>query len=245
MGANGALQQTQLFGPPNVEEWMAAFAVFRTGAIMLGQISPATLDLWINVVTGYAARYGPQAWALVYQTEVRARLEHMERVRRNGAAARRAALAAGGTHPFNPDLPWEWVFRQTAEDNKFWHRELEEPALLVKTRADKIDECVEDYAPLSRATGRRSSPGPPASDPPPPRKKPRSSADRVHRVDSDGYFTHNRRGAPLCQAYQKGACENNGFGGNCPKNPGHVHQCSKCLHLGHGLHQCMNETAKD
>ncbi len=105
MTAGGILQQAQLFGPPNIDEWLAGFAVFRTGAIMLGEISPATLDLWVKVITGYASRYGPEVWALVYQTDVRARLEHMERVRRNGAAAMLQAIGAGGSHPFNPKHP--------------------------------------------------------------------------------------------------------------------------------------------
>ena len=33
----------------------------------------------------------------------------MCRVRRDGAAAKIQAAAAGGDHPFSPDSPWEWV----------------------------------------------------------------------------------------------------------------------------------------
>ena len=242
MTSGGTLQQAQLFGPPSVEEWQAGFAIFRTGAIMLEEISPATLGLWVKVITGYAARYGPEVWALVYQTDVRARLEHMERVRRIGASARAQAVDAGGTHAFNPNHPWEWVFRQTAEDSQFWRRELEEPALLIKTRVDKLSSSIDDDAPLGRSHRPMSS-RPAAVADVPPRKKQKSGPvkerlDRVHITDADGYFTHNRRGIPLCSAFQKGECASSSAGGGCPKDSGRAHQCSKCLFLGHGKHQC-------
>ena len=85
-----------------------------------------------ETVTNYAGRYDAEAWALIYQTEVRARLEHMSHVRRDGAAAKVQATAAGGTHLFNVGSPWEWVFRETAHDTEFWRTEIEEPALLIK-----------------------------------------------------------------------------------------------------------------
>ena len=65
---------------------------------------------------------------LVCQAEVRARLEHVCRVRRDLAAAKKnQAAAAGGDHPFSPDSSWEWVIRETTHDTKFWRTELEEP----------------------------------------------------------------------------------------------------------------------
>ena len=74
---------------------------------MLQELSASTLDLWEKMVTNYAGRCGAEAWTLIYQAEVRARLEHMSRVRRDGAAAKIQATAAGGDHPFGPDSPWE------------------------------------------------------------------------------------------------------------------------------------------
>ena len=91
-------------------DWQACWAIFKTSAIMLQELSPSTLDLWEKMVTTYAGKYGAEAWALIYQAEVRARLEHLCRVRRDGAAAKIQAAAAGGDLPFIPDSPWEWVF---------------------------------------------------------------------------------------------------------------------------------------
>ncbi len=149
--------------------------------------------LWVKVITSYAARCGPEVWALVYQTGVRVRLEHRERVRRTGAAA--LAVEAGGSHAFDPKHPWEWVFRQTAEDSQFWRRELEEPALLIKTRVDKLSGSIDDDAPLGRSMSSRTA----AVADGPLRKQQKSGPlkerpDRVHSTDADGYFTHNRRG---------------------------------------------------
>ena len=77
MGANGKLEQQQLYGPPNVDEWVAGWTVFKTGSIMLGHMTPATCDHWSKMVLNYAKMYGPSVWPLIYQSEVRARLEHM------------------------------------------------------------------------------------------------------------------------------------------------------------------------
>jgi hypothetical protein len=131
LGTDGVLQQVQIFGPPNVESWAAGFAVFRTGCIMLEEVSLSTLALWSTMIAEYSSRYGNAIWALLYQTEVRARSELLTRTKRAGAAARLQATAAGGTHPFVPEKPWDWVFREAAADGQFWRKELEEKALCV------------------------------------------------------------------------------------------------------------------
>ena len=239
MGADGELHVVQLYGPPNVDEWVAGFTVFKTGAVMLKQMSPWTCDLWIKTVVAYAKRYGPEVWALLYQTEVRARREHMVRIKRRGLHEREKALAKGGDHDLDPDKPWDWVFRQTVEDSAFWKRELEETALLVKARVAKIDCQIDGDAPL-QPTGSSRSDNPKRSldsldkpSPPPVAKKPRLAYDRQHRADQNGHMTHNRRGIMLCDDYQHGRCQE-GRGVACPRSPQAVHQCAVCLHQGHG-----------
>ena len=62
-GAQGVLQTVQLYGPPTVCEWQACWAISKTGAIMLQELSPSTLDMWEKMVTNYAGRYGAETWA--------------------------------------------------------------------------------------------------------------------------------------------------------------------------------------
>jgi len=232
LGHDGVLQNVQVPGPPNLESWQAGFAVFRTGCIMHDEISVATLELWAKTVEEYAHRYGPAVWALLYQTEVRARSELVVRIKRGGAAAKELATAAGGTHPFNEDKPWDWVFRQAATDPQFWRKELEEPALLILARvakpADAVDgdAAVDHKPPAKRARELEHMP--------PNRPK---DGYRQHRT-RDGMMTHNRRGLELCQDFQRGACGETTRDCVCPRNPSLRHQCAKCLLPGHGADKC-------
>ena len=142
LGTDGVLQQVQLYGPPDVETWAAGFAVFRTGCIMLEEVSISTLALWSIMVSEYTARYGSAVWALIYQTEVRARSELLTRTKRAGATALAQSTAAGGSHSYNPNKPWDWVFREAAADVQFWRKELEEKALLILAKRPSSARCL-------------------------------------------------------------------------------------------------------
>ena len=251
IGASGALQQQALLGPPTVDDWKASFMVFRTGAIMLGQISPAACDAYMLHIISYAARYGSEVWPLVYQADVRARLEQLGRVARQGHSLHHRAVQNGGTSDFDPGLPREWSFRALVDDVKFWRRELEEPALLIKTSAQRLGDSLSDDAITSRGTsgaktkagdGHANDGGGLAKK----QKKTRERRDptsRVHNVDSNGMHLTNRNNKPLCPEYQDGKCEGSGL--QCPKNPNQVHQCAKCLMQGHGTSSCRNQSARD
>ena len=110
---------------------------------MLQQITPSTLDLWQKMITDYSCRYGTTIWALLYQTEVRARSELLTRTKRAAATARDLAITAGGTHPYDPASPWDFVFRQAVMDGQFWRRDLEENALLILAKVSRTMEHVE------------------------------------------------------------------------------------------------------
>ena len=243
MGPDGVLQNIQFYGPPNVESWQAGFAVFRTGCIMLGEVSLSTLELWANMVGDYAARYGPSVWALLYQTEVRARSELLTRTKRAGAMAKAQAIKAGGTHPFDAAKPWDWVFREAAGDSQFWRKELEENALLVLAKIAKPADAVEGDAPTSQhpqAKRARDFEVAPAG---PPSRAPRRGFERQHRQTAEGLMTHNRRGLGLCQPFQRGECGASGPNAVCPRDQSLRHQCARCLQLGHGLHQCTSNVS--
>ena len=78
-----------------------------TSCVMFGQITPARLDSYERHTRSYHERYGRGCWAMLYQADVRARLELSERLRKLGKDERDAAVAAGGKHAFDPNMPWE------------------------------------------------------------------------------------------------------------------------------------------
>lgn len=76
---------------------------------MLEQVTPAKLDAYEKVLRGFHDRYRKLCWPLIYQADVRARLEQSERARRRGQQAYDTARAAGLNHEFQPNMPWEWA----------------------------------------------------------------------------------------------------------------------------------------
>ena len=78
--------------------------------------------------------------SLIYQADVRCRLKHSERWKRLGKEAHDKAIAAGGTHDFNTNAAWGWVWQAMVGDSKFGHRKLEEPALLIMALGSKLDK---------------------------------------------------------------------------------------------------------
>eukprot|EP00959_Pyramimonas_sp_CCMP1952_P339911 7118774-Pyramimonas_sp.AAC.1 len=71
----GEVTSIELTGPADFEDWRACYAVFKVGCIMFEQITPARLDAYEKHLRGFHERYGRQCWALIYQADVRARLE--------------------------------------------------------------------------------------------------------------------------------------------------------------------------
>ncbi len=59
----------------------------------------------------------------VYLADVRARLEHIERMKRK-CLKLMAAGAVTGERQFDPDRPWEWSLAEVISDNQYWKREL-------------------------------------------------------------------------------------------------------------------------
>jgi len=249
MGPSGALHQATILGPPSYEEWLASFMVFRTGCIMLDVLSPATCEYYYKHIGAYAARYGPQVWPLLYQADVRARLEQITRVARSAAQAH---VRSNNTSTFDPKRPWEHSLRALVDDMKFWRRELEEPAILIMTQACKLSDNISDDAMVHRPGGSSQQSSSNQAhrgqasqvSPPPPKKHKRSGHERVSNIGSDGLHTTNRNGKPLCEEWQEGRCEV-GAGITCPRDSSKVHQCKKCLFQGHGASNCRNDKARE
>lgn len=151
IGPKGELKVTECFGPGTFHGWERRFNVWRTGCLMFNAISISALDSYRNLIYGYWTRYGPTVWLVLYQSDVRARMEHMERTRRTGMKLH-AASAPTGEFIFDPTRPWEWCLRQVTNDHSFWRHELEEPALLVLSHAGRLSQMVDGDAPVRAAS---------------------------------------------------------------------------------------------
>ncbi len=244
IGHQGELKPVEIYGPSGFDDWEQCYHVFRTGCIMLNAVSLSTLDRYRDLIKGYSNRYGAKVWVIIYQADVRARLEHIERMRRRGAKLS-VAGASTGERAFDASRPWDWSFAEAVADGAFWKRELEEPALLVLSRAGSLSNMVDgDAQTASSGKAAPSAPHPRSAvaaqgkvRPAQQQKAPRGR-ERQHLVDSAGNYTHNRSGNKLCGAFQADQCS---AGSSCRDG---THQCNRCLAPNHGGSKCTGGAPK-
>ena len=135
MGPSGNFFRCEQNGPPTFDLWAQAFKVFRSATIMLGVLTPSTLDAYHDTVARYSARYSEKCWPMLYQTDVRGRRELVERLWRQGESLLQQSILAGpqaqAACEYKPDTAYEWIWRRLPEDTRFWRTEVEEPCLLL------------------------------------------------------------------------------------------------------------------
>jgi len=250
LNAEGKLTRTKLFGPATFEGWLNAWKVFKTAMIMCGASRSTSLDVYEDGIRRAALRYGQSAWGLLYQADHRARLEHLERVKRDAELLHAQAVAAGPAAaaicPYNPQMPWPYCFRMLANDSEFWRNQFTEPALLIAAKVSRQDAYLEGDAVIASqpfgidmplaGTGSASSAH---ADAPSKRGAKRQADDapqkkNTHHKVTDGKFTHNRAGFPLCADFNAGTCDREtqagkGTSQRCAKDKHSVHQCHNCL----------------
>ena len=221
---DGTLQPIEVSGPPSFDHWLSSYLCLRTALVSWQVVDLGRVDAYARLIGRYVARY-EGSWFQIYQADVRCRSEHMERIRRRGEEERAVTELAGHVHALTTAKPWDWVWAEAAKDLEFWRIELEEPALLMLTRA------------------RSSAPSGPFAAAGPAKRYalddagPAAKAQRFHNVDGN-IFKANRRGKRLCEEFNRGNCPSQPNVDTCPKNSGFMHQCSRCLGLSHGLSNC-------
>lgn len=247
---DGSLKMIELYGPNNLGTWLASYNVLLNILVMLDAVDLGHLQKYRSHVERLAERYGPKVWSVIYQADVRCRLEHMERIRRTLQADHDKAEAAGKDTDFDKDRPWNATWMRTIADEAFWREEVTEPALLILAKITQPSEIVQGDAKVSNAGSgsdiRETAPGPArmAADQDDrglrPRKQNRTG--RVHQV-ADGRYTHNRTGFRLCSGYQSGQCRDATQGVWCSHQWDTVHQCNKCLGT-HPGDRCPHEEVR-
>ena len=128
-------------------------------------------------------------------------------------------------------------------DKDWWNDEVRMPGVLIATKVAALHSFIQGDAPV---------PGGPSSS----NALPAAANAIVHppslaaRVDGNprkqqrtGVFTTNRTGTRLCAAFNQGCCTASTSNNACPHDPNARHQCSICLQVGHGAHQCNADAA--
>jgi hypothetical protein len=224
LSASGQLHHAEMSGPSSFEQWDSCAAVLRVAFIMLRITTHSGFDRYRNHIKQYAGRYGADCWPLIYQADVRARRELAERVRRN--LAREGKLLING---LPVAMQWDLVYRALPDEFGFWKREVEDPSILIITKAlnKSADSIVSGEAPIvTRNADHISGPDGAVHDSKTHVKHGQSPAKRP-KHDQQGNQV-NKRGAKLCPGFQNGTCN------EMPCPDGLKHQCSVCLDNRHG-----------
>ncbi|CAJ1454754.1 unnamed protein product [Effrenium voratum] len=146
----GQLTRAELYGPPDFSSWKACFDTYCNALILLGTASLGPLTAYRTRIEKLHTRYGNRVWALLYQADVRCRLEHMPRTKMRLLQRHQDAIAAGGVSAFSPASPWSDVFTEVAADDRYWNDEVVEPALMVLTDSGSLRDLVSGDARTGR-----------------------------------------------------------------------------------------------
>ena len=162
------------------------------------------------------------------------RHERMGHLRRMGQEAK----DADPSHPFDEAAPWKWVWSAAVADDKWWKKELEDPAFFVLAKLRSLNSVIDGDAEVAGApgAGKRKLEDTliPNAEPAPlaiadrPAKKPKAALGPSQAQIAGGKYTINKKGCELCNGYQDGSCKDT-KGGFCARSPHRVHQCNLCL----------------
>lgn len=236
LAGDGTVTRQEIYGTPSFDEWSRSYRVLSTALIMLGAVSPNRLQQHSDHIGQYIQRFGDRVLAIVYQGDVRNRLEHMQLLRRRAIEERPLT--------YDADHLWEHVWGCCLQNHAFWKREVEDPALLIAARAFDLDDMLDGDAPVgrssthARAVEALTKKRKPEDDRQSGQSK-RPKVRRNHHNVSDGKLYTNRRGRLMCAGFQDNTCTSTLPGTSiCAADKKSAHQCSMCLGLDHGASQC-------
>eukprot|EP00435_Cladocopium_sp_Y103_P052243 s2443_g16.t1 len=231
---DGTLKMVELYGPNNLGAWLQSYNVLLTCLVMVDAVDLGHLQKYKSHIERMAERYGPRVWSVIYQADVRCRLEQMERLKRKLKSEHDQATSSGGTTDYDDKRPWNMVWARAVSDEGFWREEVVEPCMLILTKITSPGEVLDGDAKVASAPA--SSSGQREVTPAPARMtaekaiRPRNAnrTGRVHNIQ-DGKYTHNRTGYAICAGYNSGQCTASTQGIWCSQQWDTVHQCDRCL----------------
>ena len=87
---DGSYLMKDLPGPQSFQNWLTCWRVFKTGAIMLGAVSLASLQLYERAIEKLVIQW-PRVWGLICAAEEnKGRAERLEKLRRRFDADQKA-----------------------------------------------------------------------------------------------------------------------------------------------------------
>ena len=101
----------------------------------------AALEAYCDSVKALATEF-EGLWGLICRADDRCRSEHFPRLRRQFQRLQKE----GQCPEFDPRRPWGYVFRAAAADDKFWNREVRNPALKIIAQGLLSSEAAERAA---------------------------------------------------------------------------------------------------
>ena len=122
---DGSYLMKDLPGPQNFQQWLVSWRVFKTGAIMLGAVSLASLQLYERAIEKLVLQW-PRVWGLICAAEDKARAERLEKLRRRFDADQKAQREV--PRDWDAIHPWTCCFRELAGDEEYWNEQVRHPA---------------------------------------------------------------------------------------------------------------------
>ena len=152
--AGGVLRTMELAGLPDLHSWLECYRLLTTALVGFEAVGLGPMLDYSRLISTYAERYGSLTWPLLYQCDVRCRLEHMERLRRVLERKFVDATARGQAPSlhFDPKHPWDLVWTAACEDFGFWHVQFEEPALIILTKSGRLSDIITGEAPIEHSS---------------------------------------------------------------------------------------------
>ena len=241
--AGGGFRRIEFKGPPDVGVWTVSFTVFRNTLLMGKAVGLSPMERYVKKIHGYVQKYGTKVWHLLYQADVRMRLEELPTIRRELVKEAEAVRKGGGTHPYDDSRPWHHVWQRATSErsDKFWTDEFEDPARMVRLELVRMGEVVDGDAPIGNPAGSSSSLAAPPTvqapvthTPPVPKRGMDDSGDGAWSWP----LRVNKKRKSLCPGFQDGCCRGHVGSVICPKDSASRHQCAICLSHEHGAAAC-------
>ena len=108
---------------------------------------------------------------------------------------RGGARPASISHFYDPARPWNSVWTAATDDNSFWHRQFEQPALVILTRVGRLSDMITSDAPAEHGKAERSNELQPDTKK---KRKDNSRPKQQQKIqrENTGVYTHIPKRAP-------------------------------------------------